>query len=73
MEYFGELIAVRRQRPEGDLLSDLIVAEEQGDRLRFPFRLEILDVVDLLLGHRSSIAARTFPEYPLEREAKGCL
>jgi cytochrome P450 len=33
MEYFGELIAVRRQRPEGDLLSDLIVAEEQGDRL----------------------------------------
>jgi cytochrome P450 len=33
MEYFGELIAVRRQRPAGDLLSDLIVAEEQGDRL----------------------------------------
>jgi cytochrome P450 len=33
MEYFGELIAVRRHRPEGDLLSDLIVAEEQGDKL----------------------------------------
>jgi cytochrome P450 len=33
MEYFGEMIAVRRQRPEGDLLSDLIVAEEQGDHL----------------------------------------
>jgi cytochrome P450 len=33
MEYFGELIPVRRQRPEGDLLSDLIVAEEQGDWL----------------------------------------
>jgi cytochrome P450 len=33
MGYFQELIAERRQRPSGDMLSDLIVAEEQGDRL----------------------------------------
>ena len=33
MEYFRELIAERRQRPSGDMLSDLIAAEEQGDRL----------------------------------------
>jgi cytochrome P450 len=33
MAYVGEQIALRRDDPRGDLLSDLIVAEESGDRL----------------------------------------
>lgn len=33
IQYFGELIEQRRKYPENDMLSDLIAAEEMGDRL----------------------------------------
>jgi cytochrome P450 len=33
IEYFGELIAERRRQPRDDLLSELIQAEEDGERL----------------------------------------
>jgi cytochrome P450 len=33
IQYFRELIDQRRQRPESDMLSDLIAVEEMGDRL----------------------------------------
>jgi cytochrome P450 len=33
IQYFRELIAQRRRRPESDMLSDLIAVEEMGDRL----------------------------------------
>ncbi len=53
-EYFRSLIAVRRKRPQPDLLSALIAAEEQGDKLSEP---ELLATCSLLLiaGHETTV------------------
>jgi cytochrome P450 len=53
-EYFRSLIAVRRKRPQPDLLSALIAAEEQGDKLSEP---ELVATCALLLiaGHETTV------------------
>jgi hypothetical protein len=52
--YFRELIAERRARPHGDLLSALIAAEEAGDTLS---EIELLATCILLLvaGHETTV------------------
>jgi len=52
--YFRELIAERRATPRADVLSDLIAAEEAGDRLSEP---ELLATCMLLLiaGHETTV------------------
>ena len=54
MDYFGELIARRRAHPGDDLLSGLIEAEEQGDRLT---ESELFSTLNLLLiaGHETTV------------------
>jgi len=51
--YYTELIAQRRQRPRDDLLSLLVAAEEQGDRLNME---ELLSTAENLLaaGHETT-------------------
>ncbi len=53
-EYFRSLIAVRRKQPQPDLLSALIAAEEQGDKLS---EAELLSTCVLLLiaGHETTV------------------
>jgi pimeloyl-[acyl-carrier protein] synthase len=53
-DYFRGLIAERRQRPQADLLTGLIAAEEQGDTLSPP---ELLATCVLLLvaGHETTV------------------
>jgi cytochrome P450 len=53
-EYFRALIAVRRKHPQPDLLSALIAAEEQGDKLS---EAELLSTCVLLLiaGHETTV------------------
>jgi len=53
-EYFRSLIALRRKDPQPDLLSALIAAEEQGDKLSEP---ELLSTCALLLiaGHETTV------------------
>jgi pimeloyl-[acyl-carrier protein] synthase len=53
-EYFRSLIAVRRKHPQPDLLSALIAAEEQGDKLS---EAELLSTCVLLLiaGHETTV------------------
>jgi cytochrome P450 len=53
-EYFRELIADRRASPRADLLSDLIAAEEAGDKLN---EEELLATCILLLvaGHETTV------------------
>ena len=53
-EYFRSLIAVRRTSPKPDLLSALIAAEEQGDKLSEP---ELVATCALLLiaGHETTV------------------
>ncbi|HEV2056899.1 MAG TPA: cytochrome P450 [Methylomirabilota bacterium] len=53
-EYFRSLIAVRRKSPQPDLLSALIAAEEQGDKLSEP---ELVATCALLLiaGHETTV------------------
>jgi pimeloyl-[acyl-carrier protein] synthase len=53
-DYFRELIAERRATPRADLLTDLIAAEEAGDRLSEP---ELLATCILLLiaGHETTV------------------
>jgi len=53
-EYFRSLIAVRRKHPQPDLLSGLIAAEEQGDKLS---EAELLSTCVLLLiaGHETTV------------------
>lgn len=46
-EYFDELVSERRRSPGDDLLSALIVAEDEGDRLTHD---ELLDTTILLFG-----------------------
>jgi cytochrome P450 len=52
--YFTDLIEHRRAHPAGDLLSDLVVVEESGDRLTVK---EIVDIGVLLLiaGHETTM------------------
>ncbi len=53
-EYFRSLIALRRKDPQPDLLSALIAAEEQGDKLS---EAELLSTCALLLiaGHETTV------------------
>jgi cytochrome P450 len=53
-DYFRELMAARRRRPRGDLLSELIAAEEQGDRLS---EGELMATILLLFvaGHETTV------------------
>ncbi len=53
--YFGELIAVRRARPADDLLSELIRAEDDGQRLS---EQEVISTCVLLLvaGHETTVS-----------------
>jgi cytochrome P450 len=54
LEYFGDLIARRRREPRDDLLSGLLEAEEQGDRLS---ESEVFSTLNLLLiaGHETTV------------------
>jgi cytochrome P450 len=54
MAYFRDLIARRRSQPGDDLLSGLLEAEEQGDKLT---ELELLRILYLLLvaGHETTV------------------
>jgi len=51
--YFKELIAERRKQPQSDLLSSLILAEQQGDALT---EAELIDICGLLFvaGHETT-------------------
>ncbi|RIK05068.1 MAG: cytochrome P450 [Acidobacteria bacterium] len=53
-DYFTDLVAKRRSDPGGDLLSSLIAAEEEGDRLN---EAELLTTCILLLvaGHETTV------------------
>jgi cytochrome P450 len=53
-EYFRRLIAERKKEPRDDLLSALIAAEEEGDRLTEP---ELLSTARLILiaGHETTV------------------
>lgn len=53
VEYFEDLIAIRRAQPQADLISHMIAAEEQGDRLTTG---ELLSTCVLLLiaGHETT-------------------
>jgi cytochrome P450 len=53
-EYFRSLIAVRRKSPQPDLLSALITAEEQGDKLSEP-ELVATCVLLLIAGHETTV------------------
>ncbi|MCM3923758.1 cytochrome P450 [Frankia sp. AiPs1] len=53
-DYFTELIARRRAEPGGDLLSDLIAVQEQGDRLSADELLEIC-VLLLVAGYDTTV------------------
>ncbi|MEV6602678.1 cytochrome P450 [Kutzneria sp. NPDC051319] len=52
--YFRELIAARRGRPADDLLTGLVAAEQDGDKLD---EQELLDILALLLvaGHETTV------------------
>lgn len=54
MAYFDRLIAERRREPKDDLLSGLLEAEEQGDRLS---EAEVWSTLNLLLiaGHETTV------------------
>ena len=67
-DYITELIAVRRADPRDDLLSNLILAEEEGDRLS---PSELLSVVAMMLvagtdttRNQLSNTIHTFSEHP---------
>ena len=67
-EYITELIAARRADPRDDLLSNLILAEEEGDRLSAS---ELLSVVAMMLvagtdttRNQLSNMLHTFSEHP---------
>jgi cytochrome P450 len=53
-DYFRELIAARRARPGGDLLSELIRAEDDGQRLSEP-ELIATCVLLLVAGHETTV------------------
>jgi cytochrome P450 len=53
-DYFRELIAARRARPRDDLLSELIRAEDEGQRLSEP-ELIATCVLLLVAGHETTV------------------
>ena len=53
-DYFRELIAARRRRPADDLLSELIRAEDEGQRLSEP-ELIATCVLLLVAGHETTV------------------
>jgi len=68
MDYFAELIAKRRSAPGDDLLSALLEAEEQGERLT---ERELFTTLNLLLvaGHETTVnlianGVLAFARYP---------
>jgi cytochrome P450 len=68
MDYFSDLIARRRRQPRDDLLSALLEAEEQGDRLT---EAEVFSTLNLLLiaGHETTVnlianGVLAFARYP---------
>lgn len=54
VDYLGEMFALRQQRPEDDLISALVQAEESGERLN---EAELSSMVALLLvtGHETTV------------------
>jgi cytochrome P450 len=54
-DYFRELIAARRDRPGDDLLSELIRAEDEGQRLSEP-ELIATCVLLLVAGHETTVS-----------------
>jgi cytochrome P450 len=54
-DYFRELIAARRARPAGDLLSELIRAEDDGQHLSEP-ELIATCVLLLVAGHETTVS-----------------
>ena len=52
--YFGELVQARRAEPQDDLLTALVAAEDDGDRLTFD---ELMSTLMLLLiaGHETTV------------------
>ncbi len=52
--YFRELIADRRANPRDDLLSDLVAAEEKGDRLSEEELLAMCTLI-LVAGHETTV------------------
>jgi cytochrome P450 len=54
-DYFRELIAARRTRPAGDLLSELIRAEDDGQHLSEP-ELIATCVLLLVAGHETTVS-----------------
>jgi cytochrome P450 len=70
LDYFRDLIARRRREPRDDLLSGLLEAEEQGDRLS---ESEVFSTLNLLLiaGHETTVnlianGVLAFARYPEE-------
>ncbi len=70
--YFAELIAQRRQEPSDDLLTDLVEAEEAGDKLR---ETELHTTARLLLiaGHETTVnlignAVLTLLQHPEQKQ-----
>ena len=53
-DYFHELIAERRTKPRADLLSELIAAEEAGDRLN-EHELVATCILLLIAGHETTV------------------
>ena len=54
MDYFRELIAERRSSPGDDLLSGLVAAEDEGDRLS-EYELLATCVLLLIAGHETTV------------------
>lgn len=75
LDYFDHLIAVKRREPSDDLLSELIQAEEAGDRLS-PGELLSMALLLLVAGHETttnllSMGTLALIEHPhLERPQK---
>ena len=53
-EYFRKLIAERRRDPRDDILSALIAAEEEGDKLSEPELISISRLI-LIAGHETTV------------------
>lgn len=69
LQYFDQLIRERRGQPRGDLLTDLIAAEERGDRLR-PEELLSTCVLLLVAGHETTTSLIGTGAYALLRHPK---
>ncbi len=68
MDYFSDLIARRRRQPRDDLLSALLEAEEQGDRLTRGRGVQHAQLA-LIAGHETTVnlianGVLAFARYP---------